>query len=159
MLPDKKYLFETQISADQTQIVASTNHRFLYKDLSYQIIGCFYAIYNELGPEHKENIYHESLKIIFDEKKLNFRSKPAIPIYFREKRVGIYEPDFLIDDKIVIEIKSLQNMSKAFETQLYYYIRGTHYKVGYLVNFGDNVIDIRRKIFDVVRKTPMRQSV
>ena len=126
---------------------------FLYKDLSYKVIGCFYDVYNELGPAHKEQVYHEALKISFEEKGIQFEDKKRLKIKFRGKNVGIYEPDFIVDDKIIIEIKSVLNMPKVFENQLYYYLRGTDYKLGYLVNFGNEHIDIRRRIFDKVRKS------
>ena len=48
----------------------SEDKKFLYKELSYQLVGCFYEVYNELGPAHKEQIYHEALKLVFGEKKL-----------------------------------------------------------------------------------------
>ena len=49
-------------------MVADSNKLFLYRDLSYKIRGCFYDVYNELGPAHKEQIYQEALKLIFKEK-------------------------------------------------------------------------------------------
>ena len=124
---------------------------FLYRDLSYKIVGCFYDVYNELGPAHKEQVYHESLIILFKEQDVEFESRKRIPIKFKGKNVGIYEPDFVVEDKIIIEIKSVLNMPKVFESQLYYYLKGTNYKVGYLVNFGNEHIDIRRRVYDEAR--------
>ena len=129
----------------------NTDKKFLYKDLSYKVIGCFYEVYNELGPAHKEQIYHKALRITFDDTGIKYKDKPRIKIQFRGKNIGIYEPDFIIEDKIIVEIKSLLNMPKIFEKQLYYYIRGTDYKVGYLVNFGNERIDIRRRIYESAR--------
>ena len=126
--------------------------KLIYKNLTYRVIGCFYDVYNELGPAHKEQVYHEALKVIFEEKAIPYEEKKRLKIKFRGKNVGIYEPDFIIDDKIIIEIKSVLNMPKVFENQLYYYLRGTTYKVGYLVNFGNEHIDIRRRIYDEIRK-------
>ncbi|MFC1708987.1 GxxExxY protein [Candidatus Omnitrophota bacterium] len=125
--------------------------KFLYKDLSYKLVGCFYEAYNELGPAHKEQLYHEALKILFADNDIKYKDKPRIKIQFKGKNIGIYEPDFIIEEKIIIEIKSLLNMPKVFEKQLYYYLRGTDYKVGYLVNFGNESIDIRRRVYDSVR--------
>ena len=124
---------------------------FLYKDLSYKIIGCFYEVYNELGPAHKEQIYQEALKLAFEEKGVGYDSKKRLKIKFKGKDIGIYEPDFIIDNKIIIEIKSLLNMPKVFEKQLYYYLRGTNYKVGYLVNFGNEKLDIIRRVYQTAR--------
>ena len=124
----------------------------LFKELSYKIVGCFYDVYNELGPAHKEQVYHEALIILFEEKSILFESRKRMPIMFKDKNIGVYEPDFVIDDKIIIEIKSVLNMPKVFENQLYYYLKGSEYKVGYLVNFGNEHIDIRRRVYDEVRK-------
>ncbi|HOW36588.1 MAG TPA: GxxExxY protein [Candidatus Omnitrophota bacterium] len=127
--------------------MAKVEH-FPHKELSYKLVGCFYDVYNELGPAHKEQIYHESLKICFEERGIKYVDKPRIKIRFHGKHVGVYEPDFVIDDKIIVEIKSLLNLPKVFEKQLFYYLSGTEYKLGYLVNFGNESIDIRRRIYD-----------
>ncbi len=62
--------------------------------------------------------------------------------------MGIYEPDFVIEDKIILEIKAVDYMPKVYENQLYSYLKGTDYKLGLLVNFGGDKIDIRRRIYD-----------
>lgn len=125
--------------------------KILYEDLSYKVRGCLFEVYNELGPGHKEQIYQEALKISFKEKGLNFIEKKRLKIKFKDKEIGIYEPDFIIEDKIIVEIKSVLAMPKVFEKQLYYYLKGSTYKVGYLVNFGSEKIDIKRRIYETAR--------
>ncbi|MFH1779134.1 MAG: GxxExxY protein [Candidatus Omnitrophota bacterium] len=141
-----------------TKVSAKNNDNLLYRDLSYKIVGCFYDVYNELGPAHKEQIYHEALILLFSDKDIPLKSRKRIQIMFRGKKVGIYEPDFIIDESIIIEIKSVLNMPKVFENQLYYYLKGTNYKVGYLVNFGNEHIDIRRRVYDEARTKNPRKS-
>ena len=126
--------------------------KVIYKELSYELVGCFYDVYNELGPGHKEQIYQEALKICFNEHNINYKERKRLKIKFKGKDIGIYEPDFIIDEKIILEIKSTLPMPNVFEKQLYYYLRGSDYKVGYLVNFGSDKIDIRRRIYDSIRK-------
>lgn len=123
----------------------------LYKELSYGVVGCCYEVYNELGPAHKEQVYQEALKMALEDKDINFEDKKRLKIKFKGKAVGIYEPDFIIEDKIIIEIKSVLNMPKVFENQLYYYLRGSEYKLGYLINFGNEHLDIRRRVYDLAR--------
>ena len=123
----------------------------LYKDLAYRIVGCFYEAYNVLGPAHKEQIYHKALALEFKSKDISFSDKKRLKVRYKGKEIGVYEPDFVIEDKIVVEIKSLLHMPGVFEKQLYYYLRGTDYKLGYLVNFGTEKLDIRRRIYDSVR--------
>lgn len=108
-------------------------------------------MYNELGPAHKEQVYQEALKLAFDEKKIRYEGKKKLKIRFRNREIGIYEPDFIIEDKIIIEIKSLLNMPKVFEKQIYYYLKGSDYKVGYLVNFDNEKLDIRRRVYEIAR--------
>ena len=128
----------------------------LYKDLAYQVVGCFYNVYNELGPGYKESIYHKALTIQLKDNKINFTEKQQLPISYHDKKIGIYTPDFIIDDKIVVELKAVDFMSKVYEEQLYTYLKGTKYKLGYLVNFGGDKIDIRRRIYETARNTNPR---
>ena len=125
----------------------------LYKDLAYKIVGCFYEVYNTLGPAHKEQIYHKALMLEFKTKGIPFADRKRIKIKYKGQEIGVYEPDFIVDDKIIVEIKSLSQMPKVFEKQLYYYLRGTTYKLGYLINFGSDQLDIRRRIYDTARQT------
>jgi len=118
-----------------------------YEDLTYKIRGAIFEVYNVLGPGFKENVYHNSLREEFDKIKLKYTEKKRIKIIYKDKDVGIYEPDFIIDNKIIIEIKAVDIMPKVFEKQLYGYLKATKYKIGILVNFGADSLDIRRRIF------------
>ena len=129
----------------------------LYKDLAYKIVGCFYTVYNTLGPAHKEQIYHRALKREFKSKRILFSEEKRLKIKYKGENIGVYAPDFIVDDKIIIEIKSVLQMPKVFEKQLYYYLKGSKYKLGYLVNFGADKLDIRRRIYDTVRKNNPRE--
>jgi len=138
----------TQISTNCTRI--NTNYRMvekiLYKELSYKIVGGFYKVYNTLGPGHKENIYQKALIIEFENNKIKYVSKKRLSIEYEGKKLGTYEPDFIINDKIIVEIKSVLGMPKVFEKQLYYYLKSSNYRLGYLVNFGSERINVIRRI-------------
>lgn len=123
----------------------------LYKELSYKLVGCFYEVYNALGPALKEQFYHKALCLEFKSKDILFSDKKRLKVKYKDVGIGIYEPDFIIEDKIIVEIKSMLQMSSVFENQLYYYLKGTNYKLGYLVNFGSEKLDIRRRIYDTTR--------
>lgn len=127
------------------------NEKILYKDLAYKIVGCFYEVYNTLGPAHKEQIYHKALALEFKANNIPFVDKKRLKVKYKNQEIGIYEPDFIIDDKIIIEIKSVLNMPIVFEKQLYYYLKGSPYKLGYLANFGSDKLDIKRRIYDTAR--------
>lgn len=130
----------------KNRMTTNKEERILYKELSYKLVGCFYNVYNKLGPGHKEEIYHKALKIEFDKQKIRYESKKKIKIEYEDKDVGTYEPDFVVEDKIILEIKSVLCVPKVYELQLYYYLKGSNYRLGYMINFGADKIDIRRRI-------------
>ena len=120
---------------------------FLYEDLSYKIRGCIFNVYNALGFGHKENVYQAALEAEFKKLKIDFEREKILPVLYDGKKVGTYKPDFVIDNKIIIETKAVPFMLKNCETQLTYYLKGTNYKLGFLVNFGSQKLDIRRRVW------------
>jgi GxxExxY protein len=125
---------------------------YLYKELTYQIRGALYEVYNTLGPGFKESVYHRALAKEFTLRKIPFEEKKRLPVPFKGEEVGIYEPDFIIDEKVLIEIKAVPEMPRLYETQLFYYLRGTNYKLGFLVNFGGSKLEIKRRIYEKARR-------
>jgi len=120
---------------------------YLYKELTYKIRGAIYEVYNTLGPGFKESVYHRALAKEFTLRKIPFGEKKRLPILFKGEEVGIYEPDFMVDKRVLIEIKAVPKMPKLYETQLFYYLRGTEYKLGFLVNFGGSKLEWRRELY------------
>lgn len=138
----------TLITADRI----SGNSHLLYKELSYKLRAVFFEVYNTLGPGFKEIIYHRAVAKELSLQRIPFESKKRLSISYKDERVGTYEPDFIIDGKILVEIKSLPKISKLDELQLFYYLKGTDYKLGFLVNFGGEKLDIKRRIYEKARK-------
>ena len=118
-----------------------------YEDLTYKLRGAVFEVYNTLGPGFKETVYHNSLREELDKRKIKHDEKKRIKIAYKGNQVGIYEPDFIVEDKVIVEVKAVDIMPKAFEKQLYSYLKATQYKVGILVNFGADKLDIRRRIY------------
>lgn len=125
---------------------------FLYADLTYKIRGSIFIVWRELGCVFKESIYQKALAKQFDTAELNYIREPSIPIYFLGEKVGIYRPDFVVEDKVIIEIKVLPNLTLREEKQLWYYLKGTNYKIALLVNFGSPKLQIKRWIYDKARE-------
>ena len=142
---------KTQIIADLATKTVDKDADYLYKDLTYNMRGAFYEVYNTLGPGFKEDIYHRALAKEFRARELPYTEQTRLSIRYKDEVVGIYQPDFIVDNKIIVEIKSLIQMPSVFEMQLFYYLKGTDYRLGFLVNFGGNKLDIRRRIFDTAR--------
>lgn len=121
--------------------------KLLYPKLSYQIRGAVFTVYKTLGPYHKESVYANALAEELEKRKIPFTREKSINVIYENKKVGIYRPDFLVDDKVVIELKAAEFLPRNDEKQLSYYLGGTPYRLGFLVNFGSrNGVDIRRRI-------------
>jgi len=125
------------------------SHKFLYKELGYQLRGCFFEIRNNYGPGQKESIYVNLIAEWLKKHGIPFEKEKSIKIYSIDsgKVVGFYKPDFLIDNKVLLEIKSARVTTKQDEKQLYFYLRNSKYEVGYLVNFSTPKIYIKRIIY------------
>lgn len=126
----------------------------LYAPITYQIRGACVAVRNALGKNHKEIIYHRALIEEFKNREMNFTHEPRIDIYYpgSGKKIGTYQPDFLIDDKILMEIKSVFPLPTQFISQSYDYVKNSKYELILFVNFGGPRLYIKRLIFTNDRK-------
>lgn len=127
--------------------------KLLHRELSYKLRGIFFQIRNTYGPGQKENIYSNLLAEALKEKKIPFEKEKGVNVYAESKKVvGVYKPDFIIDNKIITEIKSSRLTTRVDEEQLYYYLRNSKYEVGFLVNFFTPKLYIKRIIYTNNRK-------
>lgn len=125
---------------------------FLYPELTYKIRGAMYTVHRGLGSGHKEQVYHKALEREFRDQKIVFETEKILNVFYKDEKVGVYKPDFIVDEKVLIELKAVPILPIQAENQLSYYLRGTAYKLGLLVNFGSNSLVIRRKVWDKARR-------
>ena len=119
------------------------------RDYTYRIIGCIYEVYNQLGPGLLESIYE---KAMIKELRMNgfeVRSQVEVPVYYKGELIcPDLRLDLIVDDKIILELKSVTDFRSIFEKQLYTYLRLMNCELGYVVNF--NTENIRESIYPVV---------
>lgn len=127
--------------------------KYIYEDLTYRIIGTIYDVHKELGSVHKETVYHKAVAIELSKKRIPFVEEKPIDVKYKGKKIGIYKPDFIIDDKVILEIKVAPAITKAMKDQVYYYVKGTKYKLVLLVNFGTSKVGIKRLIYTDEKNT------
>ena len=122
-------------------------NRLLYKEESYIIRGIAYDIYKQFRNNHKEKIYHNAFVVALINKGLRFSREKRINIYYNKQKVGTYIPDLVINDKIFIELKSKDFLTKSDIGQFWYYLKNSGYRLGFLINFGkNNGIEIIRRV-------------
>ena len=125
---------------------------FLYEDLTYEIRGAIFEVYNHLGSGHKEGVYHRALAGEFKRAGLAFEEEKSLEVVYKEERVGNYKPDFVVDDKVIVELKALPVVTHESQKQLAHYLKGTGYKLALLVNFGPK-LEIIRRVYTDQRKS------
>ena len=126
-------------------------HNLKHADLTEKVIGIFYDVYNELGYGFLESIYECSLAIALQEAGLKVDRQVPIPVWFRGQKVGEFRGDMLIEDSVLLELKSARMLEPAHEAQLLHYLKSTEIEVGLLLNFGQRP-QFRRLLFDNARK-------
>ncbi|MEK7664119.1 MAG: GxxExxY protein [Patescibacteria group bacterium] len=133
----------------------TTNKNFLEAELSYRIQGVIYGVSNKYGKGLKEQIYQKALEEEFEKNNIYFEKQKRINIYSLSsgKSLGVYVPDFLIEDKIILEIKASNFTTKQDVNQQLSYLRASAYEIGYLVNFGTSSLYVKRFIFTNDRKS------
>lgn len=122
------------------------NQDLLYPKLSYLIIGCAFDVYNAIGSGYHEKYYQKALIEAFKEKGIAFKTEISFPIRYKNKIIGSKRLDFLIDEKIIVELKKGNNFSKSHIDQILEYLRTQHLKLGILINFGSNGVVSKRII-------------
>ena len=120
-------------------------------ELTEQIIGVFYDVYNELGYGFLESTYSEAMLIALQDAGLAASREVSVPVWFRGRKVGQYFADLLVNDCVLLELKTARNIEPSHEAQLLHYLRATEIEVGLLLNFGVRP-QFRRLLFDNPRK-------
>ncbi len=113
--------------------------------LTERIIACAYKVHSGLGPGFNESIYHNAFKMALEDQGLNYQTEKSFKVLFQGKDVGKMRVDLSIEDKVIVEIKSLTgDIPTVFELQVLSYLKASGYKIGLLINFGNKSCQIRR---------------
>jgi len=107
----------------------------IYKDLSYNIVGVMFEVFNELGYGYQEKHYERAAEKIFVERKINYKRQLPYNIIFHGEKIGIYYLDFLVEDKIIVELKKGNYFSRKNINQVKEYLKVTGHKLALIINF------------------------
>ena len=108
--------------------------------LTERIIGCAIAVHKALGPGLPEAVYESALCIELDEAGVGFERQVVVPAHYKGRLLGEYRIDLIVEDAVVVEIKSVERPNPLFEAQLLTYIRVTEKRVGLLINFNSRLL-------------------
>ena len=116
-----------------------------YEELTHKIIGCAYNVFNELGFGFLESIYKKAMIIELAKNKLKVEAEKPLKVYYDNQIVGDFFIDLYVEDKVIVELKSVQNLVKEHEVQLVNYLQGLQKDIGLLINFGPSGVNVKRK--------------
>jgi GxxExxY protein len=116
----------------------------VYPQLSYQIVGCAYEVYNSLGKGFPGKYYQKALAIELKSKGIKIKEQVYFPLEFKEELIGKNYLDFLVDDKIIVEIKQGNHFSKGHFEQITRYLKVSNLKLGLLINFSSTGVQVKR---------------
>jgi GxxExxY protein len=117
-----------------------------FSDLTEKIIGCAFRVYNTMGSGFLESVYHKSLNIELEKSGLVSEIQKPIKVYYDNQPVGEFIADIIVNNAVVVELKAIQKLNKVHEVQLVNYLRATGLPVGLLINFGEEKIEVKRKV-------------
>jgi len=116
-----------------------------HEELTHKIIGCAYTVYKKLGFGFLESVYRKAMVIELARADLTVEEEKPLNVYYDDHVVGNFSADLFVDDSIVIELKSVQNLVKEHEAQLVNYLNAIEKEIGLLINFGPSGVEIKRK--------------
>ncbi len=118
------------------------------KELSDKIIGCAFEVYNHLGHGFLEKVYERALLNEFTINNIQAESQVAIKVLYKNENVGDYFADIIVENKIILELKHVSSIENIHIAQLINYLKATGYKLGYILNFGnDKKLQFKRIIY------------
>ena len=116
----------------------------IHKEISDIIIDTAISVQKELGVGFLEKIYENSLEISLTEKGILVEKQKKIEVIFHNQVVGDYFADLVIDNKVILELKAVEELHKIHYAQIVNYLKATKYEVGYLINFGKIPLQFKR---------------
>jgi GxxExxY protein len=121
-----------------------TSPQYKYSDLTGKIIGCAMNVHNALGNGFQEVIYQRSLEYEMELQDIGFAREFEMPILYKARQVGARRVDFLVENKVSVELKALVNLEPVHLAQAINYLEAYNLEVGLLINFGNTKLEFHR---------------
>lgn len=125
----------------------------LHDDLTGKIIGAAYKVYNTMGYGYLESVYRACMVIELRKLGLDVREHYPIKVYYEGHPVGDFEADLFVEEKVMVELKSIRTINAIHEVQLVNYLTATGVDLGLLINFGEQKVEVKRKVRELPSAT------
>ncbi|MCW3110348.1 MAG: GxxExxY protein, partial [Segetibacter sp.] len=121
-----------------------TKEEYKHSDITAKIIGCAMKVHSTLGNGFQEVIYQRALAIEMRKAGLAFQREMEMPIYYDDEQIGTRRVDFFVEDKIMVELKALSELTKSNLNQALNYLEAYNMEIGLLINFGEPSLKFHR---------------
>jgi len=121
-----------------------TEEIYKYSNITKKIIGCAMSVHSYLGNGFQEVIYQRCLAIEIARVGLEFKREVEMPIFYHDKVVGTRRADFVVEDKVLVELKAITKVEEVHWAQILNYLRAYKMEVGLLINFGAKSLEFKR---------------
>lgn len=129
-----------------TDKVMMDTDKYKHSDLTGVILKAAFEVHNTLGCGFLEKVYENSLCVELKKKGISFSQQKSINVYYNNEIVGEYFADILVDNTVIVELKTISKIEKIHEAQLINYLKGTNKKIGLLLNFAKPKLEIKRMV-------------
>ncbi|MBA4850590.1 GxxExxY protein [Emticicia sp. BO119] len=120
------------------------NEKYKYSDITSKIIGCTIDVHKILGNGFQEVIYQRALEVEFCRNKILFNREFEMPISYKNEIIGTRRVDFLVEDKVSVELKAIIKLENVHYAQAINYLEAYNLEVGLLINFGSESLEMKR---------------
>jgi GxxExxY protein len=120
---------------------------FIHKQLSNKVLGLAFTVHNYLGIGLLESAYEGAFCVELTRSGIPFERQKVYPLVYKGEYIGAYISDLVVDDKIILELKSVQHLTSVMEAQIINYLRLSGIPVGYLINFNSIRLEWKRFVF------------
>lgn len=124
---------------------------FLYEEETYLIRKACFKIWNQFGSAYKESVVDRALTLELQKLGFIVEDQKKIEIFYDGRKIGEYIPDKIVNNIIILELKRKSFLAKQDKQNFWNYLRGSTYKLGLLINFGDERLEIKRIVYDRAR--------
>ena len=123
------------------------NDKIVFKELSYKVVGFALQVHNELGHGFLEKVYENAMMVLLRREGITALQQVPITVRFLNEIVGDYFADILVDDKIILELKSIEKINDAHRAQALNYLKGTGKQLAIILNFGKEKLEYERFVY------------
>ena len=119
----------------------------IYGDLTYKIIGIAMKVHSDLGSGFLEKVYENAMMVLLEKEFIKAEQQKEIAIDYYGKNIGNYIADILVDEKVIIELKTVDKLTDIHSAQIINYLKATEIKVGLLINFKNSKLEYKRFVY------------